>query len=185
MATRKGTITDKAIEALKSNPDGIRYSDLVRSLQSDLPEIPVNTIHGTIWNLDARLPNEIYKPVRGLFRHTDFRPSTAEKPETAITAGKKAEEGAFYQPFADWLVNDLEECTKAIALGGNRFRDKWGTPDVIGIREPRKSDIIKPATEIVAAELKTDMGNLITAFGQACSYKLFSHKSYIGFSESA
>ncbi len=76
-------------------------------------------------------------------------------------------------------MNDLEECTKAIALGGNRFRDKWRTPDVIGIREPRKSDIIKPATEIVAAEIKIDTGNLITAFGQACSYKLFSHKSYM------
>ncbi len=179
MATRRETITDKAIEALKSNAEGIRYSDLVRKLQSEFPQIPVNTIHGTIWNLDSRLPDEIYKPVRGLFRHTNFRAPTAEKPETAITAGKKAEEGNFYQPFADWLVNDLEECTKAIALGGNRFRDKWGTPDVIGIREPRKSDIIKPATEIVAAEIKIDTGNLITAFGQACSYKLFSHKSYI------
>ena len=56
---------------------------------------------------------------------------------------------------------------------------KWGTPDVIGIREPRKSDIIKPATDIVSAEIKIDTGNLITAFGQACSYKIFSHKSYI------
>ena len=53
------------------------------------------------------------------------------------------------------------------------------TPDVIGIREPRKSDIIRPATDIVSAEIKIDTGNLITAFGQACSYKLFSHKSYI------
>ena len=58
-------------------------------------------------------------------------------------------------------------------------RDKWGTPDVIGIREPRRSDIIKPPTEIVSAEIKLDVAGLITAFGQACSYKLFSHKSYI------
>lgn len=50
---------------------------------------------------------------------------------------------------------------------------------MIGIREPRKSDIIKPPTEIVSAEIKIDTGNLITAFGQACSYELFSHKSYI------
>ncbi|HPZ82952.1 MAG TPA: hypothetical protein PL064_05940, partial [Thermogutta sp.] len=58
-------------------------------------------------------------------------------------------------------------------------KDKWGTPDVIGIREPRKSDIIKPPTEIVSAEVKLDTANVITAFGQACSYKLFSHKSYL------
>lgn len=68
---------------------------------------------------------------------------------------------------------------KGNRFGGNEFKDKWGTPDVIGIREPRKSDIIKPPTEIVSAEVKTDAGNLITAFGQACSYKLFRHKSYV------
>jgi hypothetical protein len=37
---------------------------------------------------------------------------------------------------------------------------------VIGIREPKKSDIIKPATEIISAELKIDRTGLIVAFGQ-------------------
>ena len=91
----------------------------------------------------------------------------------------KIAEEHFYAQFADWIVNELEECTKAIPLGGNKFKDKWGTPDVIGVREPRKSDIIKPPTEIIAAEIKTDSQQLIVAFGQACSYKLFSHRSYI------
>ena len=59
------------------------------------------------------------------------------------------------------------------------LKSKWGTPDVIGIREPRKSDIIKFPTEIVTAEIKLDSASLITAFGQACAYRLFSHKSYI------
>src|SRR6266849_6634974 len=56
---------------------------------------------------------------------------------------EKCKEEDFYQPFADWLVNEMEECTKAIVLGGNRFRDKWGTPDVIGKRESKRSDIIQ------------------------------------------
>lgn len=64
-------------------------------------------------------------------------------------------------------------------MGRNKFKDKWGTPDVIGKRAPRASDIIKFPTEIISAELKTDTKELITAFGQACSYKLFSHKSYL------
>lgn len=59
------------------------------------------------------------------------------------------------------------------------FKDKWGTPDVIGVREPKKSDIIKFPTEIVSAEVKIDSGGLIIAFGQVCAYRLFSHKSYI------
>ena len=63
--------------------------------------------------------------------------------------------------------------------GGNAFKDKWGTPDVIGIREPKKSDIIQFPTEIISAEIKLDSASLITAFGQACAYRLFSHKSYI------
>lgn len=54
-----------------------------------------------------------------------------------------------------------------------------GTPDVIGIRESRKSDIIKFGTEIVCAEVKLDSTNLITTFGQACAYRLFCHKSYL------
>ena len=181
MTTRRETITAKAIQVLKSNPEGIRYSDLVRRLQTEYPDIPVNTIHGTVWNLEVRIPNEIYKPARGLFRHTTFRQTgeKEEKQEIPVSTAEKIREEDFYEPFAEWLVNELEECTKAIPLGGNRFRDKWGTPDVVGIREPRKSDIVKPPTDIVAAEVKIDSGNLITAFGQACSYKLFSHKSYI------
>jgi hypothetical protein len=85
----------------------------------------------------------------------------------------------FYEPFADWLVNSLEECSRAIPIGGSRFKDKWGTPDVIGVREPKKSDIIQFPIEIVSAEIKLDSNGLIVAFGQACSYKLFSHKTHI------
>jgi len=180
MATRREKIIAKAIEILKSNPDGIRYSILVRKISQEFPEIPVNTIHGTVWNLETRVPNEVYKPARGLFRHVEFREEEIseeeQKPPLEI---EKIKEEDFYESFANWLVNELEECTKAIALGGNRFRDKWGTPDVIGKREPRRSDIVKAPTEIVSAEIKADTRDLITAFGQACSYKLFSHKSYI------
>ena len=180
MATRREKIIAKAIEILKSNPDGIRYSILVRKISQEFPEIPVNTIHGTVWNLETRVPNEVYKPARGLFRHVEFKEEEIceeeQKPPLEI---EKIKEEDFYESFANWLVNELEECTKAIALGGNRFRDKWGTPDVIGKREPRRSDIVKAPTEIVSAEIKADRRDIITAFGQACSYKLFSHKSYI------
>lgn len=176
MPTKKERIISKAMEILKTNADGIRYGDLVRELQSKLPDIPVNTIHGTVWNLETHVPAEVYKPARGFFRHAMFR----EQEEKGIAPkAKRLEEADFYEPFAKWLVSELEECTKAIPLGGNRFKDRWGTPDVIGIREPRKSDIIKPPTDIISAEIKIDTGNRITAFGQACSYKLFSHKSYI------
>jgi len=178
--TSKERIIVRALELLKGAPHGIRYSEFVRQVNQALPDIPKNTIHGTLWNLEVQRPDEVYKPARGLYLHTSLKPATG--PETAKAtppAAPKIKEEQFYEPFADWLVNELEECTKAISVGGNTFKDKWGTPDVIGIREPKKSDIIKFPTEIISAEVKIDTAGLITAFGQACSYRLFSHKSYI------
>jgi hypothetical protein len=176
MATRRQEIKTVALDILKSNPTGIRYSELVRKIKERCPHIPTNTIQGNVWNLEARYPNEVYKPAKGVFLHADF----AKK--DLIVGGKKQKRSAeedFYQPFADWLVSESEDCTKAVPLGRNKFKDKWGTPDVIGKRESLPSDIIKAPTEIVSAEIKADTRDLITAFGQACSYRLFSHKSYI------
>ncbi len=177
--TSKERIIGKALELLQGAPHGIRYSEFVRQVNELLPDIPKNTIHGTLWNLEVQRPDEVYKPARGLYLHTSLKPSGTVEPAKPAAPTPKVKEEQFYDPFADWLVNELEECTKAIAVGGNTFKDKWGTPDVIGIREPKKSDIIKFPTEIVSAEVKIDTAGLITAFGQACSYRLFSHKSYI------
>lgn len=121
-----------------------------------------------------------FLPTRGLYKAVKFKDTGEESKELAKKIrDEKIKEEDFYEAFGEWLVNELEECTKVTALGGNRFRDKWGTPDVIGIREAKRSDIIKPPTEIIAAEIKLDPAGLITAFGQACAYKLFAHKSYI------
>ena len=92
---------------------------------------------------------------------------------------KNIKEEDFYRPFANWLENEVEEATIAIPLGGNKFGNKWGTPDVVGKKESKRSDIIKGGTEIVSAEIKSNTSQLITAFGQACAYKLFSHKCYL------
>ena len=173
--TKKETIVNRAVELLSDAPKGLRYSELLKLIQESYPDIATNTIIGTIVK-DLSTLDTITKPVPGLFILTENKQPAPPKQEPTKA---KIKEEQFYQPFADWIVNELEECTKAIPLGGSIFKDKWGTPDVIGIREPRKSDIVKPPIEIVAAEIKINTSDLITAFGQACSYKLFSHKSYI------
>lgn len=175
MPTRREQIQSKAMEILRNNPQGVRYSQLVDIIKESFPDIPSNTIRGTIWNLDVTVSNEVYKADRGLFRHISFREAQVSGSQTP----SESIEENFYQPFADYLKNELEECTKAISLGGNRFRDRWGTPDVIGIKKPKPSDIVKPEVVIVSAEIKTDSSGLITAFGQACAYKTFSHKVYM------
>lgn len=186
---KRAQIGQKAIEIIKAHPEGIRYSELSRQIHEALPEMNVGTIGHTITDLELTFPELVYKPERGLYRHVSYKEEVNEEGGEEGVVGIPGAPGhdepapireeEFYRPFADWLVNEVEECTRAIPLGGNLFKDKWGTPDVIGKRESRMSDIVKMPTEIVSAEIKSDAKNLITAFGQACSYKLFSHKSYI------
>lgn len=181
MSTSTGKTIAKARELLEQAPDGIRYAELHQRITEALPGVPPNTIHGALHKFRTKLPEDIYQPARGLYSHIKFREEVtlAEQVLPQKLATTKVKEEAFYQPFADWLVNELEECTRAIPVGRNIFKDKWGTPDVLGILEANHSDIIKLPMEIVAAEIKLDLNNLITAFGQACSYKLFSHRAYL------
>lgn len=174
-------IKDKAFELLKDNPDGLRYSELVKLISENDEKLNRNTINGSIWNLDSQFPEKVYKPSRGLFRLVEFKdPETDElKKEVQPKEAKKIKEEDFYEPFSNWLQNDIEDVTHSIPLGRNRFKDKWGTPDVIGKKESKRSDIIQAPVEIVSAEIKTETNQLITAFGQACAYKLFSHKCYL------
>jgi hypothetical protein len=67
-------IIEKAREIIAAETHGIRYSVLARRIKEALPDANPNTITGHIWNLDARFPQEIYKPSRGLFRHTGLTP---------------------------------------------------------------------------------------------------------------
>lgn len=173
--TKKELILQQALELLKDKPSGLRFSEIVRHIETTNPDLSRNTIVGTVVKDLTAAPN-IVKPVPGLFILMGSDKTKLKKEEPAKV---KIKEEDFYQPFADWIVNELEECTKAIPLGGRRFNDKWGTPDVIGIRKSKPSDIINFQTEIVSVEIKTNTNDLITAFGQSCSYKLFSHKSYI------
>lgn len=178
--TARGQILEEAIKILKKSPEGLGYSELVNYLHKRLPSIRITTISTRVPYLDVYTKGQIYKPARGRFMHCDYKSnsSTNKTPDKPFNK-ENIKEKAFYRPFADWIVNELEECTKAVPIGGNIFKDKWGTPDVVGVRESRKSDIIKFPTEIVSAEIKIDTTGLITAFGQACAYRLFSHKSYI------
>jgi len=174
MSTIGKRITSQALEILADNPEGVRYAELVRRIGAADGAFKKNTIHGNVWNLQEQFPDKVYKPSRGLYRLIEFRDPDTDQLRDELTPKqpRKIKEQEFYEPFADWLVNEVEECTKAIALGGNRFRDKWGTPDVIGKRESKRSDIIQAPVEIISAEIKPDVGQLVTAFGQACAYCL-------------
>ncbi|MGA2497314.1 MAG: hypothetical protein ABSH20_06215 [Tepidisphaeraceae bacterium] len=168
---------------INAKPGGIRYTQLVDAILQQTPDTPRNTVHGSVWNLEVLFPNEISKPTRGLYKPAGADAAvSAVVPETVQTTaeGKRVKESDFYEPFAEWLKNDLDEVTDVAALGGAGLRSKWGTPDVIGVYKPLASNLIKFPLEVVSAEIKIDPQQPVVAFGQAVAYRLFSAKTYIG-----
>lgn len=166
-------IRSEALKIISEHPGGIRYSNLVKAILETSPETPPNTVHGSVWNLDTLQPDAVRKPSRGL-----FQPVSAEQRKEVPTVIKAREED-FYETFAEWLKNELDEVTDVVAVGGASFRTKWGTPDVLGVYKPLASNLIKFPIEIVSAEVKVNPAEAITAFGQAVAYRLFSSKTYI------
>lgn len=148
-------VRNKAHELLVAAPAGIRYMDLHRTIAAIYPDIPKNTVHGALHKFRSNLPVDIEVVTKGLYRHIKFTQAQEVAAEEKARKPKIREED-FYQPFADWLENELEECTKAIALGGARFGNKWGTPDVVGVRVASRDDLIKFQEEVTSAEIKID-----------------------------
>jgi hypothetical protein len=185
---RMSKLTGKQIKELAksivaSNPGGIRFSSLVKEISKENPETPENTIHGNVWDLDKTFPNEVAKPSRGLFTpagvaENDTIPFESSE-EVVPGTGVKVKESDFYEPFAEWLKDDLDEVTDVASLGGAGLKSKWGTPDVVGTYKKLPGNVIEFPIEIVSAEIKIDPLAPVVAFGQAIAYRLFSTKTYI------
>jgi hypothetical protein len=175
-------IRKRARQIISESPGGIRYSVLVERIGQESSETPKNTIHGSVWNLDSVFPTEVSKPSRGLFKPVSAGSDEAVvvgDTETTAPTGVKVRESEFYEPFAQWLKNDLDEVTDVAPLGGASMKSKWGTPDVIGVYKPLAGNLIKFPLEIVSAEIKIDPQAPVVAFGQAVAYRLFSAKTYV------
>lgn len=174
-------IQQLALSIVAGHPGGIRYSALVAEILGRHPETPKNTVNGSVWNLDQNNPTLVSKPTRGIFAPVNTTDSGITETETIIDVAheKKLIEADFYEPFAEWLKNDLDEVVEVAPLGGAGLKGKWGTPDVIGVYKPLASQLIKFPVEIVSVEIKIDPSAPTVAFGQAIAYRLFSTKVYI------
>lgn len=177
----RGQILAEIIQKCKNNGGSVSRSDIVKDLIEK--GFNSNTISMSIFKIrEAIKNNEIPELSYDVNEKKFFLKQIVKEKSQSIAEFSKstqAKEESFYQPFANFLVHILKECTKAIALGGSQFKDKWGTPDVLGIFKFPELAPIKPFPEIVTAEIKLDETQIITAFGQACAYKLFSHKVYL------
>jgi hypothetical protein len=173
-------IAEQTRSIVLSNPGGIRYSKIVRTISEASPETPINFIQYGVWSelRHPKSPNGIFKVSRGVYgtKTPDQPPDGQESTERLPSC---VEEADFYAPFAEWLKNDLGEVTEAAPLGGAAMGKKWGTPDVVGVYKPEAGDLVKFQPEIVSAEIKIDPQQPVVAFGQAIAYRLFSSKTYI------
>lgn len=181
-------IQELALQIINENPSGIRYSVLLAEIMKRLPaDVNRNSVPANVVRLIADFPTEVYKPSRGLFAPrlstttlpTPAAPAPSPFASVTVSSPPPPLEAEFYEPFAEYLKGELDECTRSLALGGHVLKRKWATPDVMGVYQSRITDIIKGEPVIVSAEIKNDDRDLITGFGQACSYRLFSHKVYL------
>ena len=60
--TKREKIASRASEVLRETPSSIRYGELVKVLGRDLPDMKVATIRSSIWDLDKRNSDSVYKP---------------------------------------------------------------------------------------------------------------------------
>lgn len=184
-ANEKGKIESLRIEAealLENHPEGLNFGSIRRYLLEK--EFNKNTIGAQIPELSKKLPDIFYQPARGIYRLTKFREGgDIEEIKQVVKSERKALEKDYYEPFVIFITEEiygLEECTKAMRLGGASNKLKYATPDVIGIFESKRTDVFKFPLEFVSAEIKAPNGDpAIVGLGQACAYKLFSHKSYL------
>lgn len=176
--SRRERIIATALDILGAEPRGLSTGELLAKVKAKLND-EKRGVHTALMNYVKQADSALYQPARGWFKAKDSQCDEQPPPVRSEEVRERVAEAVFYEPFADWLVEGPESCTKAITVGGSMMKDKFGTPDVVGVFRPSYDDIISFPMEIVSAEIKVSEDSLITAFGQACSYKLFSHKSYI------
>lgn len=187
MKLNRKQIQELALTVLEDHPAGIRWTEILRSVEVQTPETPHNSVHGAVHQL-LQSNSQIVKVARGTYQlqkyvTADAIDAASEDEATASIPVKEdgkqsVTEQDFYDSFAEWLIEN-DEAIFASALGGSSLGGKWGTPDVIGVLKPRAQDIFKFEPQIVTAEIKAVPGQPVVAFGQAVAYRLFSHKSYI------
>jgi len=176
-------IQEEALKTLGEYSEGLRYTPLHHKIAVSSGQNR-NTIARAIGSLVENHPDQVVKPETGLYLLKKYADEGIEKTEETPEQPAKecASEKEFYEDFAGYLEGGLDECTRAISLKDAKFSGKWFTPDVFGTYQFAKDfGFQAQPPRIVSAEIKASVlvNDIVTGFGQACSYKIFSHKVYL------
>lgn len=170
-----------AFEQLGRHPEGLRFSHLLREIALVDPSLNAGTIKAVVWNLDKVSADQVYKPMRGLFRLVVFKEpvSLKAREEGRLRARDLVMETKVTLLFAEWLEQELQDVDRAMTPIANLFSGLCGTPTVLGLAETRPSDSEAPLQGIVSAQIESQTSGHIDAFGHACAARLFARRSYL------
>lgn len=73
LKTVMGRVYAVTFELLEKNPEGLRWSELLRKINEKDPSFHPKTVNGCVWRLIEKYPNEVYKPSRGVFRLVKYK----------------------------------------------------------------------------------------------------------------
>src|SRR3546814_20758730 len=90
MKLNRQQIHEQALQILEENPQGIRWSDLLRAVEARTPDTPHNSVHGGIHNLLTTRTSDIVKVARGNYQLAKFIEAddafaSAQEAETVAT----------------------------------------------------------------------------------------------------
>jgi hypothetical protein len=60
-------VVEISIAAIKVSPDGVRFIDLKNRVLKEMPKLNENTLSGALNRFRNNLPEDILRPVRGLY----------------------------------------------------------------------------------------------------------------------
>ena len=124
---QKDKVREAVIKILGDNSGGLRHGELVEGVEELLDGVPHGTVIGNLRQMTVNNDDpEVYKPDRGFYRLRAVDEEDVDKEIAQVIADKKVSEEAFYQPFAEWLRDELNECTEAIELGRQQRRQEMG-----------------------------------------------------------
>lgn len=175
----KSLIERITFKLIDSQEEGVSLQEIKRKVLTENSDISQHTIRFEVGQLAREYPDRILRKDRGVYGRASDLPIQEYPTEREQETDQKKEK-PFYDPLVDFLL-DKEECEYSSVLGNNRVPGFWNTPDVIGTKRSPRSHLIQYTTELISAEVKyaDKQREIITGFGQAVAYKLFSNKVYL------
>lgn len=72
-STVTGRIYTILFDLLEKNPEGLRWSELLRRTEKTDPSFHPKTVNGCVWKFIEKFPDQVYKPSKGLFRLLKYK----------------------------------------------------------------------------------------------------------------